>query len=165
MEGYGIVMDKKRRKKADIVPTAKSPDAAELLRDLRALIDAGRTHVAQAVNAGMVLLYWSVGDRIRREILGEKRAAYGEQIVSTVSRQLAADYGRGFGRRNLFQMVRFAEAFADRQIVQTLSAQLGWSHIRREDCLDSVDTIDHGLRQGVQPSRPLPDAPLRRGLP
>ena len=121
-------MDKKRRKAGAVVPTETSPDAAGLLRDLRTLIDAGRAHVARAVNAGMVLLYWSVGDRIRREILGEKRAAYGEQIVSTVSRQLAADYGRGFGRRNLFQMIRFAETFNDGQIVQTLSAQLAWSH-------------------------------------
>ena len=45
-----------------------------------------------------------------------------------MSGQLTVDYGRGFGRRNRFQMVRFAEAFPDRQIVQTLSAQLGWSH-------------------------------------
>ena len=121
-------MEKKRRKKADIVPAATTPDAAALLRDLRALIDAGRTRVAQAVNAGMVLLYWSVGDRIRREILGEKRGAYGEQIVSTVSRQLTADYGRGFSRPNLFKMIRFAEAFTDQRIVRTLSEQLGWSH-------------------------------------
>jgi len=76
----------------------------------------------------MVALYWGVGDRIRREILGERRASYGEQIVSTVSRQLTVGYGRGFGRRNLFQMVRFAEAFPGWEIVQTLSAQLGWSH-------------------------------------
>ena len=45
----------------------------QLLGDIRALIEAGREHVAQAVNAGLVLLYWSVGERIRREILGNKR--------------------------------------------------------------------------------------------
>jgi hypothetical protein len=73
----------------------------------------------------MVLLYWAVGDRIRREILGEKRAAYGEPIVSTLSRQLATGYGRGFSRPNLFKMVRFAEAFPDRQIVAALSQQCG----------------------------------------
>ena len=67
-DGYRVVMDKKRRKKSDIVPVGAAEDATGLLRDLRALIDAGRTHVARAVNAGMVLLYWSVGDRIRREI-------------------------------------------------------------------------------------------------
>ena len=70
----------------------------------------------------------SVGDRIRREILGEKRAAYGQQILRTVSEKLTAEYGRGFGPTNLSLMLRFAEAFGDRRIVQTLSAQLGWSH-------------------------------------
>jgi hypothetical protein len=121
-------MGKKRKKAGELVPAPASPDTTQLLSDLRTLIDAGRTRVAQAVNAGLVLLYWSVGERIRREILREQRAAYGEQILQTLSEQLTAEYGRGFGRRNLFQMVRFAETFPDRQIVQTLSAQLGWSH-------------------------------------
>ncbi len=103
----------KRSKKnvGHLVPADQLPDPTQLLADLRALIDAGRTHVAQAANAGVVFLYWSVGDRVRREILGEQRANYGEQIVSTVSRHLTAEYGRGFGRRNLFQMIRFAETF------------------------------------------------------
>jgi predicted nuclease of restriction endonuclease-like (RecB) superfamily len=83
---------------------------------------------AQAVNAGMVLLYWSVGDRLRREILGEKRAAYGEQIVATVSAQLTTDYGRGFSRFALSRMIKFAELFPDREMVAALSQQLGWSH-------------------------------------
>src|SRR3954465_3414115 len=102
-------MAKKRKKTGDLIPSSAPPDTDRLLTDLRALIEAGRAHVAQAVNAGMVLLYWSVGDRIRREILGEQRARYGEQIVATLSQQLTTDYGRGFGRRNLFQMIRFAE--------------------------------------------------------
>lgn len=38
------------------------------------------------------------------------------------------EYGRGFSRRNLFNMIRFAETFPDEQIVQTVSAQLSWSH-------------------------------------
>jgi predicted nuclease of restriction endonuclease-like (RecB) superfamily len=121
-------MSKKRKHSGKLVPAERPPDTASLLADIRSLIDAGRAHVAQAVNVGMVLLYWSIGDRIRREILREQRAAYGEQVIDLLAAQLTADYGRGFGRRNLFQIVRFAEAFPDRQIVQTLSAQLGWSH-------------------------------------
>src|SRR5262249_47378619 len=121
-------MSKKRKQSGGLVRAIQPPDTAALLKDLRHLIEAGRSHVARAVNAGMVLLYWSVGDRIRREILDEKRAAYGEQILQTVSEKLAAEYGRGFGLTNLSNMVRFAETFPDRQIVQTLSAQLGWSH-------------------------------------
>ena len=80
-----------------------------LLGDTRTLIESARERAAQAVNAGLVLLYWAIGDRIRREILGEKRAEYGEQIVSTLSRQLAAEYGRGFSRRNLLGAFRFGQ--------------------------------------------------------
>jgi hypothetical protein len=122
------VMAKRRKKNQSLVPVETRPDTDRLLGDLRSLIDSVRDQVARAVNAGLVLLYWSIGERIRREILGEQRAAYGEQIVLTVSRQLTAEYGRGFSRPNLFHMIRFAEVYPDRQIVQTLSAQLGWSH-------------------------------------
>jgi predicted nuclease of restriction endonuclease-like (RecB) superfamily len=74
------------------------------------------------------MLYWRVGERIRREILKEKRAEYGEEIVLTLSAQLIPDHGEGFGTRNLFRMVKFAESFADERVVLKLSAQLSWSH-------------------------------------
>ena len=48
------------------------------------------------------VLYWNVGRRIRQEVLGEERAAYGEQIVNALSRQLTAEYGRGFTVRTCF---------------------------------------------------------------
>jgi predicted nuclease of restriction endonuclease-like (RecB) superfamily len=105
---------------------AKAPRA--LVADLRALIEGTRSGVARAVNAALVGLYWNVGKRIRDDTLGQRRAEYGEQIVSVLGRELTADFGRGFGRRNLFRMIRFAEVFPDRQIVSALSAQLGWSH-------------------------------------
>jgi predicted nuclease of restriction endonuclease-like (RecB) superfamily len=73
-------------------------------------------------------LYWHIGHRIRTEILKNKRAEYGEQILATLSKELTGEFGKGFGRRNLFDMLRFAEVFPTFQIVQTLSAQLGWSH-------------------------------------
>jgi len=120
------------RKKSLVKKPAKvadaTPDPAKLFGDLRTIIETGRGAVAQAVNAGLVLLYWSVGDRIRREILGEKRAKYGEEIVVTVSRQLTQEYGKGFSQRNLFNMIELAEAFPELRILQTLSAKLGWSH-------------------------------------
>jgi predicted nuclease of restriction endonuclease-like (RecB) superfamily len=75
------------------------------------------------------MLYWQIGTRIRKGVLGEERAEYGQQIVSTLSQQLVEGYGEGFSKRNLFNMIRFAEAFPQRRIVQTLSAQLSWSHL------------------------------------
>jgi predicted nuclease of restriction endonuclease-like (RecB) superfamily len=61
-------------------------------------------------------------------MMKEKRAEYREQIVSALSAQLEAEFGRGFSRRNLFNMVRFAEVFPDPRIVQPLAAQLSWTH-------------------------------------
>ena len=54
--------------------------------------------------------------------------AYGEEIVSTLSRQLSAEFGSGYSRPNLFRMIKFSEFFADGAIVSTLSRQLSWSH-------------------------------------
>jgi predicted nuclease of restriction endonuclease-like (RecB) superfamily len=102
--------------------------ADRLLADVRVLIEAAREQTARAVNSALVSLYWHIGTRIRRDILGDKRAGYGEQIVDALSTQLTAEYGRGFARRSLFRMIQFAEAFPDERIVSALSAQLGWSH-------------------------------------
>jgi predicted nuclease of restriction endonuclease-like (RecB) superfamily len=100
----------------------------DLFQDLRSLIIEARQDIARQVNSALVLLYWRVGQRIHQDILKEKRAEYGEEIVPTVSAQLVAEFGEGFSKRNLFRMIRFAEVFLAEQIVSTLSTQLGWSH-------------------------------------
>lgn len=102
--------------------------ADPLLAELRSLIEQARAHVVQAANATLTLLYWQVGRRIRQEILGNQRADYGEEIVSTLSTQLIALYGRNFELRNLRRMVQFAEQFPDFKGVSSLAAQLSWSH-------------------------------------
>ncbi len=111
-------------------PKALAPVAPDvrLLGDIRSLIEAGREQVAQAVNAQLVRLYWSVGERIHREILGNKRAEYGKEILPTLSAKLVAEYGQDFSSRNLARMIRFAEVLPEHTIVSTLSRQLGWSH-------------------------------------
>lgn len=99
-----------------------------LLLELRGLIDAARQQVAQTANAALTLLYWHVGQRIRREVLKNERAEYGSQIMSTLSTQLVAEYGQAFGERSLRRMVQFAEVFPDEDTVATLAQQLSWSH-------------------------------------
>ncbi len=107
-----------------------------LLVEVRGLILAAREQVARAVDSGLVTLYGYIGRRVHQDILKEKRAEYRAEIVATLSRQLEAEFGRGFTPRNLFNMVRFAEVFLDPKIVLALSAQLGWTHFRRIIYLD-----------------------------
>ncbi len=99
-----------------------------LVGDLRDMIITTRQTVARGVNAALVMLYWKVGDRIRRNVLHEKRAAYGSEILPTLSSKLVPEFGQGFSPRNLARMISFSEVLPDEQIVATLSTHLGWSH-------------------------------------
>ena len=103
-------------------------NAAGLLTDLRQLIVQSRQAAAAAVNASLTLMYWRIGQRIRTEVLGGQRASYGAEIVATLSRQLVADYGRGFEEKSLRRMVQFAEIYPDEQIVVSLIRHLSWTH-------------------------------------
>lgn len=115
---------------------ARPAKPAALLSDVRELILRAREGVARAIDSGLVTLYWHVGRRIRQDILKEKRAEYGQKIVSALGTQLSAEFGRGFGVRNLFRMVRFAEVFPDEPIVSALRTLLGWTHFRQIIALD-----------------------------
>jgi predicted nuclease of restriction endonuclease-like (RecB) superfamily len=92
------------------------------------MIEEARQDVARRVDSTLVMLYWRLGRRIRQDILKQKRATYGEEIVATLSQQLTDEFGRGYSRYNLSRMIQFAEVFPDERIVATLSQQLGWSH-------------------------------------
>ena len=66
--------------------------SAELLGDLRKIIDSARSHVAATANYELTAMYWHIGDRINRDVLNNERAEYGQQIVSHVATQLQQEY-------------------------------------------------------------------------
>ena len=71
----------------DIIPLQHT-SIAPLVEDLRQIINQSRGRVAANVNAELTLMYWHIGERINREVLGNERAEYGKQIVAIVSQQL-----------------------------------------------------------------------------
>lgn len=99
-----------------------------LLLDLHNMIDLTHKSIASAVNTGLTMLYWRVGNRIRKEILQDERAEYGQEIVVSLARQLVLEYGNGFTNKNLHRMIQFAELFPEEQIVVSLARQLSWTH-------------------------------------
>jgi hypothetical protein len=115
--------------------TAKAPprsrgdvDPAALLLDLRALVQSARQRLATVANATYTLLCWQIGRRLLRDNLQSGRAAYGKQILATVSQELTAEFGAGFNYTSLTRMARFAEWMTNEQILATLSQTLSWSH-------------------------------------
>ena len=115
----------------------------QLLADLRSLIESTRRQTIAAVSMGLTLLYWRIGRRINAEILQGERAAYGEQIVATLSQQLATEYGRGYTDKNLRRMIQYAQAFPDEQIVAALRRQLSWTHFRNGSQIEFQNSLQH----------------------
>jgi len=102
----------------------------DLFAEIQQMINDAKSAVSKTINAGLTLMYWSIGKRINDEILKNERAEYGKQIVSTLSRQLNEEYGRGWSEKQLRHFIRFTETFPDFQIVSTASGQLSWSHFK-----------------------------------
>ena len=119
-------------KSTKLVSVAKAPaliDEVNLLSDLRTLIQSARRRIATVAYSTQTLLCWHVGRRLLNENLQGGRAAYGKQILVTVSRELTAEYGRGFSYAEIARMIQFSQLFPDEAIVVTLSQQLSWSHV------------------------------------
>jgi predicted nuclease of restriction endonuclease-like (RecB) superfamily len=123
-------MSNQLKRDSDMIKPAKPAVAIPLLDDLRRMIEETRQSVATVVNAALTMLYWNVGRRIREDVLQEKRAEYGREILPTLSAKLTVEYGRGWSERNLAYMIKFAETFPDKMILHALCAKLSWSHFR-----------------------------------
>jgi predicted nuclease of restriction endonuclease-like (RecB) superfamily len=107
-----------------------------LIAELRELIEGARQRAAVAVNSELVWLYWQIGHRLQTAVLADDRAGYGDALVDRVSVSLTADFGRGFTRRNVYNMLRFAQVFRDVETVHALRAQLSWTHLRELIAID-----------------------------
>jgi predicted nuclease of restriction endonuclease-like (RecB) superfamily len=103
-------------------------DAQTLFNELHHLITHSRTRLSQTVNAELTQLYWTVGNRLRNEVLSGERATYGTKVIEQLGGQLSAEFGRGFEAKNLRRMMQFAERFPDSAIVASLMRQLSWTH-------------------------------------
>lgn len=76
-----------------------------LTSEIKQLIEQSRRNVATLVNSEITLLHWSVGKRIKDEILNNNRAEHDNQIVATLSNLLTAEYGSGWSKRQLFYCI------------------------------------------------------------
>jgi predicted nuclease of restriction endonuclease-like (RecB) superfamily len=97
-----------------------------IITDIQSIIKSARENAVRAVDHERVTMYWHIGKRIfDEEQHGADRAEYGTQLIKYLSEQLQPQFGRGFSARNLNLFRQFYRGFP---IVQTLSAQLSWSH-------------------------------------
>lgn len=115
---------------------ASKISSINILLEVKTLIEEARQRTAIAVNTELTLLYWKIGQRIQAEILKNKRAEYGKQIIASLSQYLTQEFGKGWSEKQLRHCLRAAETFKEEVIVSTLRRQLSWSHIK---CLIYID--------------------------
>lgn len=120
-------MAKSPKKMAIMKEDSSIIDYNTILSDVIGLLESARKASARTINAIITSTYWEIGRRIVEfEQGGSEKAEYGEQLIDRLSQDLTSRFGRGFGRRNLFQMRAFYLAYPE--IVQTPSAQMNTSN-------------------------------------
>jgi hypothetical protein len=128
--GFRQVEYGKRQRGKLVTKKAKSPVSSlevhydYILGDISNVIDMAKRSAARSVNCIMTAAYWLIGRRIvESEQKGEKRAAYGEELLERLSADLGKSYGRGFSRQNLQQMRQFYLLYIPERICQTPSGK------------------------------------------
>lgn len=118
----------------------KTPHGS-LIDDARAIIETARTNAVRSVDFCRVQMYWNLGKRIfEEEQQGKDRADYGAYIVKTLAVNLEAEYGSGFGVRQLEQSRQFYRTYP---IANTLRSQLNWSQYRKLIQIDDPDKREY----------------------
>jgi predicted nuclease of restriction endonuclease-like (RecB) superfamily len=119
--------------------------------DIKQILARARQKAYSAVNFAMTEAYWLIGKRIvEEEQQGKERAAYGEEILKTLAIELAKEFGKGFGMRNLWDFKKFYLTFRDPEILHTLCAQLSWSHIRLIMRIENKEAQKYYLQEAAQ---------------
>lgn len=101
---------------------AKLDTDKNLINDIKLLIEETKRLVASSVNSALTILYWKIGNRINEDILKNKRAGYGEEIISSLSKQLTGLFGRGWSKQQLWNCLYTVEIFPDIRIVLPVSS-------------------------------------------
>jgi predicted nuclease of restriction endonuclease-like (RecB) superfamily len=106
------------------------PESQQLYTDVCHIIDETRTRVAVYVNAEVCHTNWLIGKRIKEDILYNKRAEYGKQVVKELSQRLSERYGKGWSEKTLRHCLRAAETFSESDIVSAVQRQFSWTHLK-----------------------------------
>ena len=99
----------------------------QLFEEIKTKIQSARIKAALAVNKELIQLYWEIGSFISKR---QQQDGWGSQFVDRIARDLKRTFpdSKGFSKRNLFYMRKFANAYEDPIIVQQVAAQIPWGH-------------------------------------
>lgn len=98
----------------------------KIITEIENLLQRARAHVAVEVNTTLLKTYMEIGRLIVEDInTHENKEEYQTKTISILSKELTKEFGKGFSRANIWNMITFYKEYGD---VQTLSERLSWSH-------------------------------------
>ena len=86
-------------------------------------------------NRNELSTYYNVG-----KLLSEAGKHYGNGIIKDYSIRITRELGRGYSKRNLWLMLKFFEV---KEKVQTVFAELSWSHYVELLSLNDINEINY----------------------
>lgn len=137
-------------------------NTSNYILEIKQILVNARQQAYTAINAAMVEAYWLIGKRIvEEEQQGEDRAAYGKELIKSISTELTSEFGKGFSVTNLQNFRKFYLTFNDWEIKQTVSvdsnismqqtpsAKLSWSHYERLIRVDDENARNYYLKEAA----------------
>lgn len=94
-------------KKIQQFQSVKETDSDKLYRDACTIIEQAQREAYRQVNETLIKRNWLLGMRIQHEVLKDKRAEYGKQVVKNLSKSLMERYGNGFQPANIYHFIAF----------------------------------------------------------
>ncbi|HWQ72565.1 MAG TPA: PDDEXK nuclease domain-containing protein [Desulfitobacteriaceae bacterium] len=96
----------------------------EICSDIKNQIRSAQYRAVIGANRELITLYWNIGNVINAN------SEWGNKFIENLARDIKLDFPdtTGFSVRNLKYMAKFSSLYSDIEFVQTVSAQLSWSH-------------------------------------
>lgn len=96
----------------------------EILENVKTEILKSQYRAMQIVNKELIFMYWHIGKIIL------ENSKWGNKFIDNLSIDLKLEFPniKGFSIRNLKNMKKFAEEYSDFEFVQSVTAQITWTH-------------------------------------
>lgn len=108
----------------------------ETISAIKSEIKGAQYRAVLGANRELIMLYWRIGQVINAH------KTWGNKFVENLAADIKLEFpsATGYSARNLKYMAKFAETYPDIEFVQTVSAQISWSH--NVAILDKVKDAD-----------------------
>lgn len=99
-------------------------DYISIVDNIKSQIKTAQRKLVLAANNELFTLYWNIGKVIN------EHSVWGNKFIENLARDIKLDFpsAKGYSIRNLKYMAKFAKTFPELEIVQSLTAQLTWTH-------------------------------------